>query len=108
MEISPQTLPLLLALGLVVLTLLVLRLLILLASAIPLAMTMRIHMGSRVGPTRVMLSCFTLQGHTQEPCKWAMSWRVPISIRTIFKGTDKLDVCHLQSTGSYFMEYTHV
>ncbi len=96
-EISPHMLPEPLALGLVVFTLSVLRLLILLASAIPLAMTMRIHMGSRLEPTRVMLSCFTLQGHTQEPCRWAISSRVPISTRTILSGTDMADICHLQS-----------
>lgn len=95
-EISPQTLPVLLAL-VDALEVLVLRLLILLASAIPLAMTMRTHMGSRLGPTRVMLSCFTLQGHTQEPCKWAISSRVPTSTSTIFRGTDRAAICHLQS-----------
>ena len=51
---NPHTLPLLLALGLVVLTLLVLRRLNLLASDMPLAITMRIHMGSRISPTKVM------------------------------------------------------
>ena len=66
-DTSPHTLVLPLCLP-IVLALLVLRLLILLASAMPLAMTMRIHIGSRMGPTRVMLSCFTLQGHTQLPC----------------------------------------
>lgn len=66
-DTSPQTLVLPLFLP-IVLALLVLRLVNRLASAMPLAMTMRIHMGSLIGPTRVMLSCFTLQGHTQLPC----------------------------------------
>lgn len=66
-DTSPQTLVLPPFLP-IVLALLVLRLLILLASAMPLAMTMRIHIGSLIGPTRVMLSCFTLHGQTQLPC----------------------------------------
>ena len=66
-DTSPHTLVLPLFLP-IVFALLVLRRVILLASAMPLAMTMRTHMGSRIGPSRVMLSCFTLQGHTQLPC----------------------------------------
>ena len=96
-EIKPQTLPLLLALPLVLALLFVLRLLTLLASAMPLAMTMRIHVGSLRGPVMVMLSCLQLQGHTHEPCKWAISSRVPICLRTIFRGTDNGDICHLHS-----------
>ena len=97
-EIKPQTLPLLLALPLVLALLFVLRLLTLLASAMPLAMTMRVHVGSLSGPVMVILSCLQLQGHTHEPCKWAISSRVPICIRTIFRGTDNGDICHLYST----------